>query len=108
MEITHFLEIKRNTKKSVLIKATSNTSLKYMNYCTFSKTEKDVVLNIKNIQLFDLTKMFGAGNEPAIEEFETMFLEDYYPYDVGTLKSMFVNEINVKGVSDDIYNYVDF
>lgn len=38
---------------------------------------------MRNIQYFDLTKMFGAGNEPSIEEFRTMFPEDYYPYDEG-------------------------
>lgn len=34
-----------------------------------------------NINLFDLTAMFGAGNEPStVEEFEAMFPDDYYPY----------------------------
>lgn len=45
-------------------------------------------------QFFDLTKMFGAGNEPStVEEFEALFPEDYYPYDAGTLVSASVNEI---------------
>ena len=36
--------------------------------------------------VFDLTLMFGAGNEPStVEEFEAMFPGDYYPYDAGTL-----------------------
>lgn len=34
-----------------------------------------------NINLFDLTAIFGAGNEPStVEEFEVMFPDDYYPY----------------------------
>lgn len=34
-----------------------------------------------NINLFDLTVIFGAGNEPStVEEFEAMFPGDYYPY----------------------------
>lgn len=38
-------------------------------------------------QLFDLTQMFGSGNEPAtVEEFEAMFPEAYYPYSAPTLK----------------------
>lgn len=38
-------------------------------------------------QLFDLTQMFGAGNEPAtVAEFERMFPEAYYPYSAPTLK----------------------
>ena len=33
------------------------------------------------LQLFDLTLMFGSGNEPtSVEEFEKMFPADYYPY----------------------------
>lgn len=35
-------------------------------------------------RLFDLTLMFGAGNEPAtVEEFEKMFPLDYYDYNAG-------------------------
>ena len=38
------------------------------------------------INLFDLTQMFGEGNEPTtIEEFEAMFPNDYYEYNEGTL-----------------------
>lgn len=40
-------------------------------------------------QLFDLTTMFGAGNEPqTIEEFRRLFPKDYYPYDAGTLRTV--------------------
>ena len=43
---------------------------------------------VKNIQIFDLTKMFGEGNEPStVEEFEMMFPEDYYEYNEDTLIS---------------------
>lgn len=34
--------------------------------------------------LFDITEMFGAGNEPTIEQFEAMFPNDYYPYTEST------------------------
>ena len=38
-----------------------------------------------SLNVFDLTVMFGAGNEPASpEEFEAMFPNDYYAYDTGT------------------------
>ena len=38
-------------------------------------------------QLFDLTLMFGSGNEPeTCEEFRSMFPEDYYSYDSSTIK----------------------
>lgn len=46
------------------------------------------------INIFDLTKMFGSGNEPSTpEEFEAMFPTDYYPYNVGELMSASVNEV---------------
>jgi len=38
-------------------------------------------------QLFDLTAIFGSGNEPtAVAEFERMYPEAYYPYSAPTLK----------------------
>lgn len=40
-------------------------------------------------QLFDLTEMFGAGNEPVtVAEFRAMFPDDYYPYNAGELKTI--------------------
>ena len=45
-------------------------------------------------QIFDLTQMFGIGNEPStVEEFEAMFPADYYPYNAGELMSTPVNEV---------------
>lgn len=35
-------------------------------------------------QIYDLTAMFGSGNEPTtVEEFEKIFPADYYPYNAG-------------------------
>ena len=37
--------------------------------------------------IIDLTRMFGAGNEPAtVAEFEALYPNSYYAYDAGTLK----------------------
>lgn len=84
------------------------------------------------MNIFDLTQMFGAGNEPSTpEEFEAMFPADYYPYNAGELMSASVNEViylDTKnqetsypipqaildldgygdGVTDNVYNYVDW
>lgn len=83
------------------------------------------------MNIFDLTQMFGSGNEPTIEEFEAMFPADYYPYNAGELMSASVNEVvylDTKnqetsypipqaildldgygdGVTDNVYNYVDW
>lgn len=50
------------------------------------------------LQLFDLTAMFGAGNEPtSVEEFENMFPNDYYPYNAGEIVSAGTTEIVEQG-----------
>ena len=36
-------------------------------------------------QIFDLTAMFGAGNEPTMEEFDAKFPEEYYAPTMGEL-----------------------
>lgn len=47
-------------------------------------------------QIFDLTAMFGSGNEPtSVEEFEKMFPNDYYQYNAGEIISAGVTEIAV-------------
>ena len=47
-------------------------------------------------QIYDLTAMFGSGNEPAsVEEFEKMFPADYYPYNTGAVVSAGVTEVAV-------------
>lgn len=57
-------------------------------------TEVGDIFKIKNVMVTDLTKMFGAGNEPSTpEEFEALFPKDYYPYNEGTLMSMPANEV---------------
>lgn len=47
------------------------------------------------VQMFDLTLIFGAGNEPAtVAEFESMFPESYYPYNAGELLN-----VNIEGIA---------
>ena len=46
------------------------------------------------IMIVNLTQMFGSGNEPStVEEFESIFPLDYYPYNEGTLMSMGTKEV---------------
>lgn len=48
------------------------------------------------IQIFDLTAMFGSGNEPiSVEEFDKMFPADYYPYNAGEIVSAGVTKVAV-------------
>ena len=47
-------------------------------------------------QIYDLTAMFGSGNEPTtVEEFEAMFPATYYPYNAGEIVSAGVTEVAV-------------
>lgn len=94
---------------------------------------KGVTVNDLKIvpQVYDLTKMFGSGNEPSTtQEFEAMLPNDYYAYNEGELMSMSVNDViytdtssnqNSHQITQSIlsldgygwsagtaYNYVDF
>lgn len=55
-------------------------------------------IEVQNYCIFDLTLMFGSGNEPTtVEEFKAMFPADYYEYNAGTLLSAGVTEVVSKG-----------
>ena len=80
------------TVDGVSIGTTSNVAGNIWLYYALSGATADV----GEIQLFDLTRMFGVGNEPAtVAEFEAMFPADYYPYSAGELLS-----VNIEGVND--------
>lgn len=71
-----------------------------------------------NHEIFDLTTMFGSGNEPStVEEFEKIFPADYYPYNAGEIVSAGTEEIVEQGanlyygtdmlkVGSDDYEYI--
>lgn len=50
-------------------------------------------INVKNFCVFDLTLMFGNGNEPTLEQCNQMFAGTVYPYNAGTLLSAGVTEV---------------
>lgn len=59
---------------------------------------KDSTVTYKNFMLFDLTQMFGSGNEPStVAEFEAMYPEPYYEYDAGSLMSVQMEGIETVG-----------
>lgn len=49
----------------------------------------------KDAQLVDLTQMFGAGNEPTLEQCREIFASESYPYNAGTLTSADVTAVQV-------------
>lgn len=60
-------------------------------------SESSGILYTKNFNTFDLTAMFGAGNEPTAEQFEAMFPADYYPYTPPTIISADVESVEIIG-----------
>lgn len=52
-------------------------------------------ISFKNMQIVDLTQMFGAGNEPTLEQCREIFANEYYPYNAGTLVSADVTAVQV-------------
>lgn len=81
--------------KEIKTCATGATQLRFLVCAQTGTTFNNTVITPK---LVDLTKMFGAGNEPSTpEEFEAMFPADYYEYNEGELMSAPVEEVINKG-----------
>ena len=52
----------------------------------------------KDFYIIDLTKMFGAGKEPAtVDQFESLFPLPYYAYDTGSLLNFTADKIKTVG-----------
>ena len=80
-------------KTFVLCDETKDARIQIAVYTADTSVDYDVTVTV-----FDLTKMFGAGNEPStVKEFEAMFPAEYYPRNEGTLLSMSVNEVVEQG-----------
>lgn len=74
-------------KKAIIINYSFNPII-------FVKDKVTVDNVTMRMNIFDLTQMFGAGNEPSTpEKFEAMFPADYYPYNAGEQMSAPVNEV---------------
>ena len=58
----------------------------------------NIDFSVKNVVCFDLTQMFGSGNEPSTAaEFEAMFPEEYYDYNAGEIRSLDFDAIETIG-----------
>ena len=80
---------------AIITNGSSNEKWYYTLYVYKDVTYDNVKLQP---QIFDLTQMFGSGNEPStVEEFESMFPNGYYPYNEGELMSMSVNNVVEQG-----------
>ena len=67
-------------------------------YCGLQGTAK-----YRDFQLFDLTQMFGAGNEPStVEEFEKLFPLPYYEYNAGTIISNKTQSLEIRDADEEL------
>lgn len=65
----------------------STTASAYIGICDNRSSDWDAI-QVKNFQLFDLTAIYGSGNEPStVAEFVRDFPMPYYAYNAGTLLS---------------------
>lgn len=79
----------------IITNGSSNAKWYYTLYLYNGVTYDNVKLQP---QIFDLTTMFGSGNEPAsVEEFEKIFPNDYYQYNAGEIISAGTEEIVEQG-----------
>ena len=89
--------------------ATSTANSGRMLVISMSLATTGDYFTVRNIQLFDLTQMFGAGNEPAtVEEFEAMFPAAYYPYSAPTLKPVRIAGIQSTDANGDALDSVEW
>lgn len=74
-------------------------SATYYVVCRVSNTTaKDEYATFSNMQCFDLTQIFGAGNEPStVAEFQALYPASYYPYDPSSLKSVDISGLKSIG-----------
>lgn len=85
---------------AIIVNGSSNATWYYTLYLYNGVTYDNVKLQP---QIFDLTAMFGSGNEPStVEEFEAMFPNDYYQYNAGEIVSAGTEEVVVGDTTQPI------
>ena len=57
----------------------------------------DVNIEELAVQVYNLTQMFGAGNEPTIEQFKKMFAQKIYPHNAGEIISGTTANVELEG-----------
>ena len=66
-------------------------------------TPKDCWAEFKNVMLFDVTEMYGAGNEPTEEQFWSTFPGGYYEYAASPIL-LHTNVTGIKAVGFNAFN----
>ena len=77
-----------------IVTATDDADKLYLGYDYIPNASVSDVFTLNNIELFDLTVMFGSGNEPpTVAEFDEIFPVAYYVYSTPVLMSAGVTSV---------------
>lgn len=87
------------TSTEALLTATND--IEYIAFLFNVGTTISGTLTVKPICI-DLTLMFGAGNEPSLDEFKALFPLNYYDYNAGSLLSF--NGTGLKIIGKNLFN----
>lgn len=95
------IDLPKNTElagKTLIAMGTATDMVESLRFFLYDATVP-LLTNIDcYINYYDLTTMFGSGNEPAtVEEFEKIFPADYYPYNAGEIVSAGTEEVVEQG-----------
>lgn len=65
-----------------------------------NRTSDWTLQQFQYIQCFDLTQMFGEGNEPTINEFNQIFNDNYYQYTLSQIENIKIDTGETKNYTD--------
>lgn len=84
---------------NIYIPTSDLTGVRLRPYISNSSTSLTVgdFISYDTIMVIDLTKMFGAGKEPTVAEFEALYPNGYYPYNTGEIKNNEAQSIQTTG-----------
>ena len=96
---TNFVSTTFTVSSNFVSGATGST--RFVVYCPQTESAQGDVTEISNVWMVDLTKMFGAGNEPTSAQFRAMFPDDYYEHNEGELRSIEPTSVEAKNQSGE-------
>lgn len=93
---SYYKEIASSSRQVVTCIITTTAEIDWvLFYHTYAGKGNETLVDY--VALYDLTMMFGEGNEPTEEEFFKLFPNHYYPYNTGELMSLNTQSIKTVG-----------
>lgn len=93
--VAHYLT--NGSKKTIAGILTASENQQSLRIEVYTGTDAGKTLEIEDIQLIDLTQMFGEGNEPTVEEFEKLYSHLPTDYNEGSLLNLNADSIKSVG-----------